>query len=103
MDEETGQEPYLTPHGPLLDALDRALAAGFGVPSVGRMGNAGGGPAALLSTALGCPVLFLGTGLPEDHWHSSDESLDLEMLRAGAATIAHLWHELSSMSAGDLS
>ncbi|WP_212638231.1 hypothetical protein [Agreia sp. VKM Ac-1783] len=39
----------------------------------------------------------MGTGLPEDHWHSSDESIDVDMLLSGAATIAHLWTELGDV------
>lgn len=62
------------------------------------MGNAGGGPAELLSRELAAPVIFLGTGLPEDHWHASDESIDLRMLVRGAATLAHLWRELAAAS-----
>lgn len=62
------------------------------------MGNAGGGPAELLSRELGSPVVFLGTGLPEDHWHASDESIDLRMLVRGTATLAHLWRELAAVS-----
>jgi acetylornithine deacetylase/succinyl-diaminopimelate desuccinylase-like protein len=67
------------------------------------MGNAGGGPADLLSTCLGADVIFLGTGLPEDHWHASDESVDIEMLLAGAASLAHLWQELGTLGPQDLS
>lgn len=98
VDERIGQEPYVSPHGPVLDALERALAQGYGRPVQGRMGNAGGGPADLLTQRFGAPVYFLGTGLPEDHWHASDESIDLTMLHQGAATIAHLWRELGSPS-----
>ena len=46
--------------------------------------------------AIAAPVIFLGTGLPEDHWHASDESIDLRMLVRGAATLAHLWRELAT-------
>ena len=92
-----GQEPYETPRGPLLDALERALEQGFGEPCAGRMGNAGGGPADLLTRSFDAPILFLGTGLPEDHWHSGDESVDLRMLQRGAASIAHLWRELAEV------
>ncbi|WP_309127346.1 M20/M25/M40 family metallo-hydrolase [Microbacterium sp.] len=95
-----GQEPAGTPEGPLLDALERALAHGHGMPVRGRMGNAGGGPAVLLSERFQAPVLFIGTGLPEDSWHADDESVDLRMLRNGAASIAHLWHEIGKLSAG---
>jgi acetylornithine deacetylase/succinyl-diaminopimelate desuccinylase-like protein len=94
IDESIAQESYRTPTTPIVEALDRAMARGFGVPRVGRMGNAGGGPADLLATRLDAPVVFFGTGLVEDNWHDSDESASLAMLRAGAATLAHLWSEL---------
>ncbi|WP_149084810.1 MULTISPECIES: M20/M25/M40 family metallo-hydrolase [Microbacterium] len=96
VDEDIAQEPYVSPPGPMRDALERALARGYGRAVQGRMGNAGGGPADLLSEELGVPVIFLGTGLPEDHWHASDESIDLRMLVRGAATLAHLWRELAA-------
>ncbi|WP_367651883.1 hypothetical protein [Curtobacterium sp. MCPF17_052] len=40
-------------------------------------------------------MLFIGTGLPEDHWHSSDESIEVQMLLDGAASIAFLLEELA--------
>lgn len=98
VDEHTPQEAYVTPEGSALDALQRAIGQGFDVDSVGRMGNAGGGPADLLATTFGAPVVFFGTGLPEDHWHASDESVDIEMLLRGAASLAHFWRELGAAS-----
>lgn len=95
VDERIAQEPYTAPRGAMLDALELALARGYGTEVRGRMGNAGGGPAELLSRELDAPVSFLGTGLPEDHWHASDESVDVRMLLQGAATIAHLWQEIA--------
>lgn len=92
--EATGQEPYVTPDGDAVDALQHALARGHGRLRSGRMGNAGGGPAELLSRVLHAPVLFVGTGLPEDHWHASDESVSITMLLQGAASIAYLWDGL---------
>ena len=100
---ENGQDPYTTPRGPAFDALERALAAGFGRSEVSRVGNAGGGPADLLTRTLDAPVLFLGTGLPEDHWHASDESVDIGMLVRGAASIARLWDELAGIDRQALS
>lgn len=91
---DTAQEAYRTPEHPAVEALARAMAAGFGVEEVGRMGNAGGGPADLLATRLEAPVVFFGTGLLEDNWHNSDESVRTDLLLAGAATLAHLWEEL---------
>ncbi|MBT2502424.1 M20/M25/M40 family metallo-hydrolase [Curtobacterium sp. ISL-83] len=98
--EETGQDPYVTPPGAELDALVRAMELGHGTETAGRMGNAGGGPADLLSRKFDVPILFIGTGLPEDHWHSSDESVDLRMLLDGAASFAHLWTELAEVAGG---
>jgi acetylornithine deacetylase/succinyl-diaminopimelate desuccinylase-like protein len=95
VDLETAQEPYRTPDHPAVAALERAMASGFGSKKVGRMGNAGGGPAELLSRVLDAPVLFFGTGLVEDHWHDSDESVSLDVLLNGAATLACLWDELA--------
>nr|WP_307106024.1 peptidase dimerization domain-containing protein [Arthrobacter globiformis] len=93
LDTETAQEFYRTPEGPFLNALSAAKERGFGSPEVGRMGNAGGGPADLLSSALNVPVVFFGTGLVEDNWHDSDESVRVDILKAGAATLAFLWEE----------
>jgi acetylornithine deacetylase/succinyl-diaminopimelate desuccinylase-like protein len=94
VDLETAQEPYRTPDHPAVSALERAMGTGFRSEEVGRMGNAGGGPAELLSRSLDAPVLFFGTGLVEDHWHDSDESINLEVLVNGAVTLACFWDEL---------
>jgi acetylornithine deacetylase/succinyl-diaminopimelate desuccinylase-like protein len=96
-DLETAQEPYRTPDHPAVAALERAMAVGFHSGKVGRMGNAGGGPAELLGRVLQAPVLFFGTGLVEDHWHDSDESVSLEVLMNGAVTLACFWDELARM------
>ncbi|MDR7276843.1 M20/M25/M40 family metallo-hydrolase [Catenuloplanes atrovinosus] len=94
--EELAQEPYRTPDDhPAVALLDAAVRDGFGAAVVGRMGNAGGGPADLLSRATGAPVLFFGTGLPEDRWHDSDERVSVDVLVAGAATLASLWGRLA--------
>lgn len=97
VDLETAQEPYRTPDRPAVSALERAMGKGFRSSDVGRMGNAGGGPAELLSRSLEAPVLFFGTGLVEDHWHDSDESANLEVLVNGAVTLACFWDELARM------
>jgi hypothetical protein len=72
------------------------MSEGFQRP-VGRMGNAGGGPAKLLSDVVGAPVLFFGTGLPEDHWHDSDERASVDVLLSGAATLALFWDRLTDI------
>jgi acetylornithine deacetylase/succinyl-diaminopimelate desuccinylase-like protein len=94
--EETSQEPYRTPDDhPAVQALADAMREGFGDRPVGRMGNAGGGPADLLARRLDAPVLFFGTGLPEDCWHDSDESVSVDVLLNGAATLAGFWSRLA--------
>jgi acetylornithine deacetylase/succinyl-diaminopimelate desuccinylase-like protein len=97
---ESGQEPYRTPPDtPALAALRAAMADGWNceVEEVGTMGNAGGSPASLLHDVTGAPIVFFGTGLPEDHWHDSDESVLIELLQAGAATLASLWPRLARL------
>jgi Peptidase family M20/M25/M40 len=97
--EESAQEPYRTPDGhPAVEASSAAMEDGFGRPA-GRMGNAGGGPAELLARTLDAPVVFFGTGLPEDRWHDSDERVAVDMLINGAATLAHLWPRLAALGA----
>lgn len=91
---ETAQEAYRTPEHEVVEALALAMAKGFGARETGRMGNAGGGPADLLSNAIGVPIVFFGTGLIEDKWHDSDESVRADILAAGAATLALLWTEI---------
>ncbi|MFL6143784.1 MAG: M20/M25/M40 family metallo-hydrolase [Labedaea sp.] len=97
VDEHTAQEPYRTPPGhPTLHALAEAMREAFGGP-VGRMGNAGAGPAELLARTLDAPVVFFGTGLLEDRWHDSDERASIDVLLAGAATLAHFWPRLAQI------
>lgn len=95
-DLDTAQDPYRTPDHPAVAALERAMAAGFSTDTVGRMGNAGGGPADLLARTVQAPILFFGTGLVEDHWHDSDESVSLDVLHNGAVTLACFWDGLAT-------
>ncbi|SNY54545.1 M20/M25/M40 family metallo-hydrolase [Paractinoplanes atraurantiacus] len=95
--EETGQKPYATPPGhPAVDALAAAMEDGFGTPA-GRMSDAGGGPAELLARLIEASVLYFGTGLPEDRWHDSDERTSVDVLLAGAATLASFWSRLAKL------
>jgi len=101
---DTAGPPYRTPHDhPAVLALAEAMAEGWDVPveQVGRMGNGGGGPADLLARVLDAPVVFFGTGLVEDHWHAPDESVSLDVLRRGAATVAAWLPRLARVLAGD--
>ncbi len=92
----TAEPPYRTPDHPAVDALADAVRVGFGVDEVGRMGNAGGGPAALLAQALDAPIVFFGTGLVSDRWHAADERVRLDVLERGAATLAAFWPRLAA-------
>jgi len=85
------QPPYATPSDhPAVAVLADAMSAAWGRPAA-RMRNAGAAPVVLLTERIGAPVIFFGTGLPEDRWHSSDESVRLDVLRNGAATMALFW------------
>jgi hypothetical protein len=35
--------------------------------------------------------------LPEDRWHDSDERVAVDMLVAGAASLAHFWPRLADL------
>ncbi|MEV4351103.1 M20/M25/M40 family metallo-hydrolase [Actinoplanes sp. NPDC049596] len=95
--EETGQKPYATPPDhPAVTALAAAMEDGFGAPA-GRMGNAGGGPAELLARLIDAPVVYFGTGLPEDRWHDSDERASIDVLLSGASTLASFWPRLAGL------
>ncbi len=97
---KTPEVPYRTPDHPAVEALDEAMRVGFGVESVGRMGNAGGGPAELLARTLDAPLVFFGTGLVSDRWHGSDERVRLDVLEQGATTLAAFWPRLAGALAG---
>lgn len=97
----TRSDPYTTPAGhPAFRALEQAVGAGRDRP-VARMRNGGAAPAAQLARALGAPVLFYGTGLLEDRWHSGDERVEVEALAQGAQTLATWWSLLPDALAGD--
>ncbi|WP_062434322.1 M20/M25/M40 family metallo-hydrolase [Herbidospora daliensis] len=90
---DTLSEPYVTPPGhPAVAALERAMSRAWGRPA-GRMRNGGGAPADLLARRLDSPVVFFGTGLPEDRWHDADESADVGVLLKGVQTLVHLLGE----------
>ncbi len=94
---ESAQDPYRTPDdAPRSRHWPTPWGEGSGA-SAGRMGNAGGGPAVWLTQRLGAPVVYFGTGLPEDHGHDSNEQVSIDVLLSGAATLAALWDRLPSV------
>jgi acetylornithine deacetylase/succinyl-diaminopimelate desuccinylase-like protein len=95
VDLDAAQPAYVTPPDhPAIPLLAEAMSQAFGVEA-GFMRNGGSGPATLLEQAAGAPVLFFGTGLPEDRWHDSDESVLVDVLLKGAATMALFWPALA--------
>lgn len=81
----------LVEHSPCMtEAFDRPA---------GLMRNGGTGPAAMLAEKI-APVLFFGTGPPEDLWHDGDERADLDTLRRGAVALALLWPRLPDTGLG---
>jgi len=90
---------YRTPEGhPAVDVLAECMTQAFG-QAAGLMRNGGTGPAAMLAEKV-APVVFFGTGLPEDRWHDSDERADLDTLCRGAETLALLWPALAEADIG---
>jgi acetylornithine deacetylase/succinyl-diaminopimelate desuccinylase-like protein len=95
INESINQPPYATPREhPALDVLAEAMTEAWGT-EVGYMRNAGGAPTILLADSLNAPVAFFGIGLPEDAWHGPDESVDVDALVKGAATLALFWPRLA--------
>jgi acetylornithine deacetylase/succinyl-diaminopimelate desuccinylase-like protein len=95
------QDPYVTPPGtPALRVLEDAMSRTRGRPPR-RIRNGGGAPAALPADALHTSVFFYGTGLPEDHWHDSDEKVGVQVLLRGAETLAYFLRDLPAAPAAD--
>ncbi|MGI5479224.1 M20/M25/M40 family metallo-hydrolase [Streptomyces lavendofoliae] len=93
----TISDPYLTPpEHPAAGALERAMSRALGRPPL-RMRNGGAAPAAQLAREVGAPVLFFGTGLVDDRWHSHDEKVEVQALLRGAETLAYFFEELASV------
>ncbi|RAJ41312.1 acetylornithine deacetylase/succinyl-diaminopimelate desuccinylase-like protein [Kitasatospora sp. SolWspMP-SS2h] len=87
--------PCLTPlDHPALRSTVRAMERAF-EQKVLFTREGGSGPAADLQDALGAPVLFLGISVPSDGWHSVNEKVELDLLRKGVETSAHLWGDLA--------
>ncbi|MGW0118593.1 M20/M25/M40 family metallo-hydrolase [Streptomyces sp. NPDC003327] len=92
----TISDPYRTPEDhPALAALGRAVGRAYANGASARLiGNGGAAPAAQLARACDAPVVFFGTGLPDDGWHGPDERAEIEALRLGVRTLAAFLEEL---------
>ncbi len=84
---------------PAFRATERALERAFGKkPVLTREG--GSIPfTATIQEALGCPVILMGFGLPDENSHAPNERLDLENFRKGTLAAALLYEELAGMGA----
>jgi acetylornithine deacetylase/succinyl-diaminopimelate desuccinylase-like protein len=91
-----GGSAFLAPvDDPAFQATERALQRAFGVkPVLTREG--GSIPfTATIQAALGCPVILMGFGLPDENSHAPNERLDLENYEKGTVAAVHLYEELS--------
>ncbi|MFJ4676205.1 dipeptidase [Kitasatospora sp. NPDC088783] len=87
--------PCLTPlDHPALRSTVRAMERAF-EQKILFTREGGSGPAADLQDVLRAPVLFLGISVPSDGWHSINEKVELDLLRKGVETSAHLWGDLA--------
>lgn len=88
----------VAPDSAYIRAAARALRRVFGVePAFTRMGGSIGVVPAF-TAVLGAPVVLMGFGLPQDHIHSPDESLDLGNYDGGQRAIAAYWLELGGQA-----
>ncbi|MEK0100787.1 M20/M25/M40 family metallo-hydrolase, partial [Streptomyces sp. A475] len=87
--------PCLTPlDHPALQSVVRAMNLAF-EQKIRFTREGGSGPAADLQDVLDAPVLFLGISVPSDGWHAPNEKVELDLLKKGVETAAHLWGDLA--------
>jgi acetylornithine deacetylase/succinyl-diaminopimelate desuccinylase-like protein len=90
-----GGSAFLAPvDDPAFQAAERALERAFGKkPVLTREG--GSIPfTATIQAALGCPVILMGFGLPDENSHAPNERLDLENYQKGIDAAVYLYEEL---------
>lgn len=80
---------------PLVASIREAMGIALGAEVLPAR-EGGSGPEALLTTALGAPLAFLGVMLPGDRIHAPDERAVLPLLLRGAESVAHLWRLLAA-------
>ncbi|MDP8992842.1 MAG: dipeptidase [Actinomycetota bacterium] len=90
-----GVAPALTPvDHPAMAALCAAMERVWGqAPLFTREG--GSGPQEALGRVLDAPVLYLGVGLPDDHYHAPNERMVLDQFWKGLLAAGELWREVS--------
>jgi len=95
-----GGHPYLAPtNHPVFEVAKRAFAKAFGRPTV-FIREGGSIPfVRTIADATGKPCLLMGFGQPDENAHAPNEWIDLENFHLGIKSAAHLYDELSRMTA----
>ena len=82
--------------GPYVDAVKRAVKAGFGKePAFIREGGSIGA-VVTMQKAWKIPILFMGLSLPEHGYHAPNEYFDWGQASGGIKAFAHYFSELAA-------
>jgi acetylornithine deacetylase/succinyl-diaminopimelate desuccinylase-like protein len=83
--------------GPYVEAVKRAVKAGFGKePAFIREGGSIGA-VVTMQKAWKVPILFMGLSLPEHGYHAPNEYFDWGQASGGMKAFAHYFAELAKM------
>ena len=87
--------PAVTPlDHPAMAALAVAVERVWGkAPLLTREG--GSGPEEAMGRVLDAPVLYLGVGLPDDHYHAPNERMVMDQFWKGLLAAGELWGEVA--------
>ncbi len=94
-------EPYRgISDGPYAEALQEAVAQGFGRRPVFVREGGSIGVIAVLQRAWKVPILFMGLSLPEHGYHAPNEYFDWGQASGGIQAFVHYFDHLSGMRRG---
>ncbi|WP_342347779.1 M20/M25/M40 family metallo-hydrolase [uncultured Nitrospira sp.] len=94
-------EPYRgISDGPYAEALQEAVAQGFGRRPVFVREGGSIGAIAVLQRAWKVPILFMGLSLPEHGYHAPNEYFDWGQASGGIQAFVHYFDHLSRMQPG---
>ena len=94
-------EPYRgISDGPYAEALQEAVAKGFGRRPVFVREGGSIGAIAVLQRAWKVPILFMGLSLPEHGYHAPNEYFDWGQASGGIQAFVHYFDHLSRMRLG---
>ena len=77
-------------------AAERALEQEWGRPVVFERSGGSIPVGALFTSVLGVPVIFMGTGLPDDNIHAPNEKYSLSPFYKGLRTVASFLPKLGA-------